>query len=189
MLRCNVNLHMKSVKLARSHRRARPRGLTGIGPLFEHDRPQVRAHLLRLSPQDRMLRFGSAASDESIDRFVGSMRLDGSIGLFLDGVLSGVAHLPGVAPGEVEIGISVEERARARGWGHALLEASLGAVHAGGAETLTAHYAVQNRPMVRLLHAMPKEARHSGGDVTARVGVDDWVAEQHASNLLIETES
>lgn len=166
-----------------------PLGLTGIRPLAEKDRPAVCAHLLRLPVEDRVLRFSSPASDATIRSFAASMNLAGSLGLFLAGELVGVAHLPQVTPGELELGISIEPRARSCGWGRALLDASLESLHATGAQGLTAHYVAGNRPMVRLMRAVPNNASRLGPEVAARIRLDDWAIESRASNLLIEPEA
>ena len=162
---------------------------TGIGPLAEADRPAVQAHYLRLSREDRALRFASPKGDRLLGAFTDSMALDGSLGLFLNDELVGVAHLPHVSTEEVELGISIEPQARSCGWGHTLLSASLESVHASGNKGLTAHYSATNHPMVRLLRAMPRQAKQIGPDVCARVDLDDWAVEAHASNLLIEAEA
>lgn len=169
--------------------RSLPRRLTGIGMLAEADRASVGAHFLRLSPEDRALRFAAPKSDALVGAYADSMTLDGSLGLFLDDEIVGVAHLPHVSADEVELGISIEPRARSSGWGHALLSASLESMHAGGNKGLTAHYVATNRPMAQLLSTVPRHTVHSGPDVCARVDLDGWAAEAHASNLLIETEA
>lgn len=95
------------------------------------------AHLLGLSERDRYLRFGYAASDEQIERYVGSIDFDRDevFGIFnrrLD--LIATAHLayvpPSIDAGErtAEFGVSVLDKARGRGLGarlfrHAMLHA------------------------------------------------------------------
>lgn len=179
------------------HERAAPpapeqslsRHLTGIGALAEADRASVGAHFLRLSPEDRALRFAAPKNDALIGKYADSMALDGSLGLFLDGELVGVAHLPPMSAGEVELGISIEPHARSSGWGHALLSASLESTHASGHKGLTANYVAANRPMAQLLRTVPRHVMRSGPDVCVRVDLGRWAAEAHASNLLIEAEA
>ena len=167
--------------------RARQRQrITGIALLSEQDRPAVEAHLLRLSPEDRALRFGGMADDDTLLSMVRSLPLAGSLGLFLDGELVGLAHLPHISSDEVEFGVSIEPHARACGWGRALLQASLEASYAGGARQLTAHYTWANRPMACMMRRIPKAVRSFGPEVVARVGLERWADEMHASNRLIE---
>lgn len=156
---------------------------SGIQPLAEADRPAVEAHFLRLSREDRALRFGSPTNDALIARYADSMSLDGSLGLFLDSEIVGVAHLPQLSADEVELGLSIEPRSRSCGWGHRLLSASLESTHANGNKGLTAHYASANRPMAQLMRAVPRQAQQSGPDVCARIDLDSWAAEIGASNL------
>lgn len=165
---------------------ARCRLITGIAPLTDQDRPAVMAHLLRLSPEDRALRFACAMDDESLEAFARSMPLAGSLGLFLGGELVGLAHLPHVSDDEVEFGVSVEPSARAYGWGGALLRASLEASYVGGAKQLTAYYKTTNRPMARMMRRVPKALQASGPDLVAQVELDCWADEFYAANHLIE---
>lgn len=163
--------------------------LTGVRALVESDRDAVRAHLLRLSLEDRALRFACAISDELIESFATTMSLDGSLGLFLDGELAGMAHLPHLSPDEVELGISLDARSRTHGWGRMLLGASLESTYATGHQGLTACYATYNRPMAQLLRGVATSATRSGTEITARVELEDWAAQAHASNRLIEAEA
>ena len=135
------------------------------------------------------MRFASPKGDRLLGAFADSMALDGSLGLFLNDELVGVAHLPHVSTDEVELGISIEPHARSCGWGHTLLSASLESVHASGNKGLTAHYAAANRPMAQLMRAVPRQTQRSGPDMAAWVDLDRWAVEAHASNLLIEAEA
>ena len=164
----------------------RPCRITGIAPLSDEDRPAVEAHLLRLPPEDRALRFACALSDEALVALAGSLPLTGSLGLFLGGELVGLAHLPHVSDDEVEFGVSVEPHARAYGWGRALLRASLEASYASGARQLTAYYGATNRPMVRMMGPIPKAVQSSGPEIVAHVGLERWADDVYASNQLIE---
>lgn len=167
---------------------SRPPWLTGLAPLFDDDRAAVSAHLLRLPPADRVQRFGAPTSDAVLAAYVQTMGLRGSVGLFVDGVLVGVAHLPAISERERELGLSVEAPLRAHGWGRALLDASLAALHAVGAETLTAHYAFDNRPMARLVRPLERQTERDGAQFTARMSVEAWARDAaSAPNALIES--
>ena len=98
---------------------------------------QLLAHLLGLSERDRYLRFGYAANDEQIERYVRSIDFDrdGVFGVFNRRLeLIATAHLaympPAADSGErtAEFGVSVLDKARGRGLGahlfrHAMLHA------------------------------------------------------------------
>ena len=129
------------------------------------------------------------ASSLALTGAVATMSLDGSLGLFLDGELIGMAHLPHLSPDEVELGISLDARSRMSGWGRMLLGASLESTYATGHQGLTACYASYNRPMAQLLRSVATSATRDGTEVTARVELEDWAAQAHASNRLIEPEA
>jgi GNAT superfamily N-acetyltransferase len=85
----------------------------------------VERHLLRLSPEDRALRFFGAVSDEFIGEHVNVLRGDGSIlvGCFIGGELRGVAELhPPVGDRGAEMAVTVEAAFQGRGLGTALFE-------------------------------------------------------------------
>jgi GNAT superfamily N-acetyltransferase len=91
---------------------------------------QHRAHLLRLAPEDRRLRFCRAVSDHFIHRYCD--QLDQSqtrlFGCFIDGTLRGVAELvriPESKPVSSEIALSVERAFQQQGIGGKLLEKAL----------------------------------------------------------------
>lgn len=95
------------------------------------------AHLLGLSERDRYLRFGYAANDEQIGRYVRSIDFerDGVFGVFnrrLELIATAhLAYMPPAADGgerTAEFGVSVLDKARGRGLGahlfrHAMLHA------------------------------------------------------------------
>ena len=167
---------------------SRPPWLTGLAPLSDDDRAAVAAHLSRLPPADRVQRFGAPTSDAVLAAYVRTMSLRGSVGLFIDGTLAGVAHLPAISERERELGLSVEAPLRAHGWGRALLDASLAALHAAGADTLTAHYAFDNRPMARLVRPLERQTEREGAHCTARLSVEAWARDAASASIaLIES--
>ncbi len=106
-----------------------------IRSLGENHRGRISAHLLALDPQDRYLRFGYAASDEQIERYVTSLNFerDEIFGIYNRKlVLVAMAHLA-YAPVEncescAEFGVSVAKAARGRGYGSRLFDRA--AMHA-----------------------------------------------------------
>lgn len=87
-------------------------------------------HLLRLDPEDRIMRFGGPVSDWFIESH--SERIDAAgtivLGCFIDGVLRGAAeliHLPGEHPPAAELGLSVERPFQDRGIGRRLFDGAL----------------------------------------------------------------
>ena len=106
-----------------------------IRSLGENHRSRIEKHLLALDVQDRYLRFGYAASDEQIRRYVAGLNFerDEIFGIYNRSlVLLAMAHLA-YAPTEdcsscAEFGVSVLKSSRGRGYGSRLFERA--AMHA-----------------------------------------------------------
>lgn len=131
--------------------------LVPIRSLGENHRPRIEAHLLSLSPRDRYLRFGYAAKDVQIQRYVVSLDFvrDEVFGVYnrnLD--LIALAHL--AYPIEVafercaEFGVSVVSHARGRGYGARLFERA--ALHASndGIDVMFIHALTENEAMLSI---------------------------------------
>lgn len=112
-----------------------------IRSLHAGHRDAMRTHLSHLDTNDRHLRFGYAASDAQISRYVDSLDFarDRFFGVFgHDAQLLAMAHLAMLPVHaqtqrkQAEFGVSVEARARAQGMGRALYHrAELHARNAG----------------------------------------------------------
>lgn len=106
-----------------------------IRSLGENHRERIATHLLALDVQDRYLRFGYAANDEQIGRYVKSLNFerDEIFGIYNRKlVLVAMAHLA-YAPVQklescAEFGVSVLKSARGRGYGSRLFDRA--AMHA-----------------------------------------------------------
>ena len=114
---------------------------------------EVVRHLRELSAVDRVLRFGAAANDAAIERYVGSIDFgrDALFGVFEpEATLVGLAHLALRRDNSgAELGVSVAPHRRGGGYGYALL--SVAAAHAGklGLRKLYLH-SLDDRVMVHL---------------------------------------
>jgi len=136
--------------------------IRSIGP---RERERVLQHLLGLSAHDRYLRFGYAASDEQIERYVGHLDFerDELFGIYnrrLD--LIAMAHLA-FSPDEqhrncAEFGVSVSEHARGRGYGSRLFERAVVSARNEGVRLLFIHALSENTAMLKI-------ARHAGATV------------------------
>lgn len=98
-----------------------------IRKIWSWEWEQVRAHLLRLAPEDRRLRFCRAVSDDFIHRYCD--QIDGSrttaVGCFVNGTLRGISELvriPEGVPVSAEIALSVESEFQGAGVGGKLLQ-------------------------------------------------------------------
>lgn len=129
--------------------------------------PRLEAHLLRLHPGDRRMRFGGGTlSDTAVIAYCRSIDWPASIqiGYFADGDLRGVAQLavpegawpmlPGLPMAGQRIGaefaISVEREYQRRGVGQALLERAVIAARNRHVGSLTMYCLPSNEKMRRL---------------------------------------
>ncbi|MFW2355941.1 GNAT family N-acetyltransferase [Hydrogenophaga sp.] len=133
--------------------------IRSIGP---GQRERILAHLLALEPHDRYLRFGYAANDEQITRYVDQLNFerDELFGIFnrrLD--LIAMAHLAfSIDPQYTscaEFGVSVSKSARGRGYGSRLFERAVMHARNEGVTQLFIHALSENTAMLKI-------ARHAG---------------------------
>lgn len=138
--------------------------------------PAIAQHLLKLSPQDRYLRFGHPASDEQIGRYVEGLDLahDDVFGVF-NRQLALVAwiHLayPPADSGseEAELGISVGAHLRGTGLGKRLFEHAMLLARNRGIATLRIHALAENKAMLHIARAAGAEVERFGFEAEAAV--------------------
>lgn len=153
-----------------------PTAIVPIREIGARYRPQILQHLVALSPDDRYLRFGYAANDQQIRRYVDGLdfkrdRLFGIFNRHLD--LVAVAHLAyptdfSIA-GFAEFGVSVSAHLRGRGFGSRLFERA--AIHAvnDGVKTLYIHALSENLAMLRIARKAGAEVENAGSESEARL--------------------
>jgi GNAT superfamily N-acetyltransferase len=141
--------------------------IRSLGP---RHRDRILAHLLALDPSDRYLRFGYAATDAQISKYVDMLDFeqDEVFGIFSRRLeLIAMAHLAhsvsGPGPGQnaapvSEFGVSVLKTARARGFGRRLFEHAMLHARNRGVETLLIHALSENTAMLKI-------ARNAGARV------------------------
>ena len=107
--------------------------IRSIGPSHGE---RIAAHLLALDAQDRYLRFGYAANDEQIQRYVDGLNFerDDIFGIYNRKLeLIAMAHLAFSTNPELkscaEFGVSVLAHARGRGYGSRLFDREIGRAH------------------------------------------------------------
>ena len=130
----------------------------------------LRAHLKRLDPEARRLRFGAVTTDDFIDAYVDTaFRLDATIfAVLVDGEIRGSAELRSILGGtspDAEAAFAVEASWQDRGFGSALMERVL--------------IAAQNRGIARLhMICLSENAkmRHIAGKFGARLTVAEGEA-------------
>lgn len=131
--------------------------LVPIRSLAENHRPRIEEHLLGLDARDRYLRFGYAAKDVQIQRYVASLDFvrDEVFGIYNRNlVLIALAHLAYPVEAEfercAEFGVSVSSQARGRGYGARLFERA--ALHASndGIDIMFIHALTENIAMLSI---------------------------------------
>jgi GNAT superfamily N-acetyltransferase len=150
--------------------------IRSLGP---RHRERIAAHLLSLELTDRYLRFGYAATDAQISKYVDMLDFeqDEVFGIFSRRLeLIAMAHLAHsvVAPKKVgpamsEFGVSVLPTVRNRGFGRRLFEHAMLHARNRGVETLLIHALSENTAMLKI-------ARNAGATVVREGSESDaWL--------------
>lgn len=150
--------------------------IRSLGP---RHRERITAHLLSLEVSDRYLRFGYAATDAQISKYVDMLDFeqDEVFGIFSRRLeLIAMAHLAHsvVAPNQdatavSEFGVSVSPQARKRGFGRRLFEHAMLHARNRGVETLLIHALSENTAMLKI-------ARNAGATVVREGSESDaWL--------------
>ncbi|KIL97109.1 Histone acetyltransferase HPA2 [Paramagnetospirillum magnetotacticum MS-1] len=139
-----------------------------IRRLYTHERADYAAHLRRLSPDDRRLRFArSGVADQVIDDYVAAIGAgDLILAAFADDVLVGAAHV--ALNGSVaEVGVSVDGGHRTDGIGSQLLRQAVAFARNRRAEKLYTLCLSDNRSMVALARRTGMTVHFEGGEAEA----------------------
>lgn len=159
-----------------------------IRALSDTHRPRLLAHLLALDARDRYLRFGFAASDEQVQRYVDGLDFvrDEVFGIFNRKLellaIAHVAFLP-VADGQavapaVEFGVSVLPHARGRGYGQRLFDRAVLHARNRGVGEMIVHALSENTAMLRIARKSGATVVRDGGESEARLQLppDDFAS-------------
>ena len=136
--------------------------IRSLGP---SSRERITAHLLKLEPADRYLRFGYAANDEQIRRYAEQLDFsrDEIFGIYNRRLeLIAMAHLAFSEHPEhkhcAEFGVSVLKHARGRGFGNRLFERAVMHARNAGVNMVFIHALSENTAMLKI-------ARNAGATV------------------------
>lgn len=148
-----------------------------IRSLSPRHRERIAAHLLALSERDRYLRFGYAAGEEQIRRYVAGLDFDRDevFGVFNRRLqLIALAHLAYPQPGQTgpqaaEFGGSVAAGARGRGYGVRLFEHAMLHARNRGLDTLFIHALSENTAMLRIARKAGARVEREGSESDAYV--------------------
>jgi ribosomal protein S18 acetylase RimI-like enzyme len=159
-----------------------------IRALGQRQRPRMLAHLLGLPAPDRYLRFGYAAGDEQVARYVDSIDFerDDVFGIHNRRLeLIGLAHLAALPGGrEAEFGVSVSPSARGRGYGARLFDHATLHARNRGLDTLVIHALSENTTMLHIAAAAGAKLERAGGDAQARLRLPPDTIGSHLEALL-----
>lgn len=172
--------------------RAKAKGVP-IRSIGAAQRECIAAHLLALEPQDRYLRFGYAANDEQIHRYVDQLDCDRDelFGIFNRKLeLIAMAHL--AFSGDpafincAEFGVSVSKGARGLGYGSHLFERA--AMHARneGVNLLFIHALSENTAMLKIARQAGAVIERDGPESEAHVRLPPADFDSRVTELLNE---
>lgn len=148
-----------------------------IRSLAPRHRTRIRAHLLKLSPDDRYLRFGYATTDAQIGRYVEALDFerDEVFGIFNRKLtliaMAHVAYAP--MPQRVgttrmaEFGVSVLASARGRGYGSRLFAHAILHARNRGVDSLFIHALSENTAMLRIARKAGARIEREGSESQA----------------------
>ncbi|HZF86598.1 MAG TPA: GNAT family N-acetyltransferase [Burkholderiaceae bacterium] len=164
--------------------------IRSIGP---RERGRILKHLLELSERDRYLRFGYAASDEQIGRYVENLDFerDEIFGIHnrrLD--LIAMAHLA-FAPGDqhkdcAEFGVSVSAHARGRGYGARLFERAVVAARNEGVGMLFIHALSENTAMLKIARNAGAKVERSGSESEAFLKLPEATFDSRMNEIALD---
>jgi RimJ/RimL family protein N-acetyltransferase len=147
-----------------------------IRSLSDNHRDRIAVHLLALSVDDRYLRFGFAANDEQIKRYVAQLNFerDDIFGIYNRRLeLIAMAHLAFSMDSELsacaEFGVSVSSHVRGRGYGARLFDRA--AMHAcnEGISRMFIHALSENRAMLRIARQAGAKVERFGSESEAHL--------------------
>lgn len=156
-------------------------------------RDRIRVHLLALDEHDRYLRFGYAANDEQIERYVQELDFerDEIFGIYNRKLeLIAMAHLAFMHGTETsscaEFGVSVLKKARGRGYGSRLFDRA--AMHARneGVQLLFIHALSENTAMIKIARNSGATLERAGGETDAYLRLPPATLDTRMSELVEE---
>jgi GNAT superfamily N-acetyltransferase len=164
--------------------------IRSIGP---SERPRIVRHLLALDLHDRYLRFGYAASDEQVLRYVDTLDFerDELFGIYNRRLeLIALAHLAFAPDGDysgcAEFGVSVSSHARGRGYGSRLFERAAVTARNEGVGMLFIHALSENAAMLKIARNAGATVERSGSESEAHLVLPTATLDSRMSEMALE---
>ena len=150
------------------------------------------AHLLKLSERDRYFRFGYAAKDEAVEKYVKSInhQTDKVYGAFnAELEIVGVAHV-GLVGKNYELGISILPEYRGQGLGSFLFKRAIDFARMQKAKKLYSYCLGENRSMINMarrenMTVITEFGEAVGSTELPEVTVDVFLEEALSENLAL----
>ena len=167
--------------------------LVPIRTLSERHKERILKHLLKLDATDRYLRFGYAASDEQVRRYVEQLNVerDELYGIFNRRLeLIAMAHLAFGDEGQhescAEFGVSVLKQARGRGFGGRLFDRCVMAARTRGVSMMFIHALTENTAMLKIARKAGASVQRDGSESEAYLKLPPPGLDTHVESLMIE---
>jgi len=164
-----------------------------IRALGEQHRERVAQHLLALEPQDRYLRFGYAATDEQVRRYVQLLDFgrDEVFGIFNRRLqLIALAHVAFSESQDysscAEFGVSVAASARGRGFGARLFDRAVMLARNRGVSMMFIHALSENTAMLKIARNAGASVHRDGSESEAYLQLPPAGLESRVSELVAE---
>ena len=167
-----------------------------IRSLVPRHRERILQHLKQLGPRDRYLRFGYAATDAQMSKYVDLLDFerDEVFGIFNRRLeLIAMAHLAhpttvaavvGAAGLMSEFGVSVLPRGRGRGFGRRLFEHAMLHARNRGIETLFIYALSENMAMLRIARNAGAVVERHGPESEARLKLPPDTFSSHVGEMV-----
>ncbi len=164
--------------------------IRSLGPSH---RDRIAAHLLALDGDDRYLRFGYAATDEHIGRYVDGLDFDRDdiFGIYNRKLeLIAMAHLAFSEPAAhgscAEFGVSVLKKARGRGYGSRLFERAVIHARNEGVDLMFIHALTENTAMLKIARNAGAVLERTGSETDAHLRLPPATLDSRMSEMVDE---
>jgi GNAT superfamily N-acetyltransferase len=168
-----------------------PLALVPIRSIGPSERERVASHLIALEEHDRYLRFGYAASDEQIHRYVAGLDFerDDIFGIYNRKLeLIAMAHLAfSVDPQSAscaEFGVSVLPHARGRGYGARLFDRAVMHSRNQGVTMIYIHALSENTNMLKIVRKAGASVVRDGSESEAHLTLPPATLDTHVSEMV-----